>query len=198
MVRSSPLGSPLPGVQCQPGYPSYARFGLAEPWSMDNGDFDIERILAEHEAHLAGLMPGLQVDPHAVRKRAKKRRRPITDQPNTPAIHASRPQDVTLYPSLPQDKPNPEPEPTWGDVHSDDEELDSLLLEAARLASLEHFMIETSTLDGANSHTDTPTTTNSSHLETQRTVHPYSSTPPAEYNAHSCITTRSKGKGRAD
>ncbi|KAG9084265.1 hypothetical protein FS749_005359, partial [Ceratobasidium sp. UAMH 11750] len=191
MTGSSSSGSPPRAVQCEPEYPSFGQFGLAEPWSVDGLDFDIERILAGYEAHLAGLMPGQEVGTYLARKLPKKRRRPTTDSPHTSPIHM--PQTQTVTPSrLPLGNFRPHMNPEYGD-HA---ELDSLFLEAARLASLEQFTKEKDTLDSANSCAETPipTTSNGPHPEAHRVARPCSPTPPAEYNAYGCITAHSKGK----
>ncbi|KAG9090563.1 hypothetical protein FS749_000456 [Ceratobasidium sp. UAMH 11750] len=181
MVDSTP-----PTVPSHLDFPEYMhQFYLADTWSIGELGVEIDRMLDKYEAYLAGPVEGRQVGSYAVRKLPKKRCRPITAHPNPPTIHASR----TLYTSLPLDKAK------LGRINPEYEELDALLLEAARLASLEHFAIEGSMLDGANSSVDTPATSNGLHLEVHHTAHSCSPTPPAEYNAYGCITARSKGKG---
>ncbi|KAG8696399.1 hypothetical protein FRC08_007176 [Ceratobasidium sp. 394] len=184
MVDSTP-----PTMPSHLDFPEYThQFYLANTWSIGDLGVEIDRMLDEYEAYLAGPVEGHQVGSYAVRKLPKKRRRPITAHPNTPTIHAS----CTLNTSLPLDKAK------LGRKNPEYEELDALLLEAARLASLEHFAIEGSMLDGANSGVDTPATSNGPHLGAHHTAHSCSPTPLAEYNAYGCITARSKGKGRAD
>ncbi|KAG9088545.1 hypothetical protein FRC06_001978, partial [Ceratobasidium sp. 370] len=78
---------------------------------------------------------------------------------------------------------------------SDYEEIDSQLMQAARLASLEQFAAESDVLGEANLHAATPSIFDPSR--TSHTLHSRSPTPPVEYNTYGCITARSKGKTRA-
>ncbi|KAG9086043.1 hypothetical protein FRC06_003297 [Ceratobasidium sp. 370] len=168
-----------PATQRQLDFPAVRQFHLAETWSMDGLDFKINRMLDESEVHLAGLQ-GPQVGPYPVRKLPKKRRRSA---------------------KLALGKVEPELKPTCGRMnpeYEDQDELDLLLLEAARLASLEQLPTEIGTLDDVDSRAETPTISNRPHLDAYHIVHSHSSTSPAEYNAHGCITARSKGKGRAN
>ncbi|KAG8705733.1 hypothetical protein FRC08_001490 [Ceratobasidium sp. 394] len=195
MTRSPPSDSPPPVVRRSPEFPAFEQFGLAEPWSMDGLDFDIERILAGYETHLAGLTQEQQAGPYLARKLAKKRRRPATDYQHSSPIPT--PHTQAVMPSwLPLYNFKPESEAMRGRMNpgsEDDDELDALFLEAACLASLEQVANETDTLDGGHLRTETPipTISNTPHLM----AHARSPTPPVDYNAHGCITARSKGKG---
>ncbi|KAG9073652.1 hypothetical protein FS749_014825 [Ceratobasidium sp. UAMH 11750] len=190
--------SPSPAVPCQLESPSVRQFHLAETWLMGGRDFELDHMLEEYGAHLAGLVQGQQGGPYPVRKLPKKRRRPATDHSNTPSVHAPRTRAITLRSRLPLAQANPEPKPVYEPMNLEYEDLDSLFLEAGRLASLEHVAIERGMLDGVILRSHSPATSNRPHLEASRMARSRSSTPPADYNAHGCLTARSKGKGRAD
>ncbi|KAG8733862.1 hypothetical protein FRC10_012108 [Ceratobasidium sp. 414] len=196
MARSSSSTSPPATMQCQLDFPVVQQLHLAGTWSIGGRDFEITRMLHEYEARLAGLVQGPHLNPCPTRKLPKKRHRPTTHYPNKPSIHTPHTQAMMLYSRL--DKVKPELEPIFGRMDSESEDLDSLLLEAARLASLEELAIERGALNSLNSRAETPTISNGAHLEAHRMTHTRSSTSPVEYNAHGCITVHSKGKGRAD
>ncbi|KAG9088433.1 hypothetical protein FS749_002170 [Ceratobasidium sp. UAMH 11750] len=170
MLSSSPIDSYLPSL------PSEIWQFFPEAWPdgwWESRDFKALRMLS-------GPQPGYQFPPGPTCKLAKRRHRGTKDSSSKVSGHQRHENTVLLKYS------------------ADDDGIDSQLLEAGRLASLEQYAADKKLLDSTILNNGTATTSDAICPETSHTVHSRAVTPPLEHNAYGYITARSKGKGRAD
>ncbi|KAG8720796.1 hypothetical protein FRC08_018132 [Ceratobasidium sp. 394] len=167
-----------------------------EEWSngyFQSRDLGASHMLDKYEAHLAGLKAMRDVAPNHLHQLQTNWRKYTKNYAGAAFIRTPRGQAITLRSEIRPDTPRPERADAARQL--DPDELDSRLIRAARLASLEQLAIENGVLDGLDSRARAPTIGDDSQPET---AHSRAVTPPVEYNEHGRITARSKGKGRAN
>ncbi|KAG8735487.1 hypothetical protein FRC10_010462 [Ceratobasidium sp. 414] len=172
-----------------------------EEWSsrwFKSRDLSMSHMLDKYEAHLARLKELRAVAPQRLHNLQDQWSAYAKEYSGASFIRKAGAQAMTLGSEL---RPNtPEPSTHEEDGYNTNAE-ESQLIEAAHIASLEQFVWDNHALEDVDSCARSPAfDLDGLRAPTPHIIRPHSPSPPppVEYDDEGHLTTRSKGKGRAN